>query len=164
MAEERNDSREMTWRSLLPWTELFRGFQIALDPNKLFLAAIGIFVMAVVWWFLAVAFGQFYDAHPPTPKDYSVAADAPDAEKAVAWAKFAHARRQWNLMHKAAGVGGTQYFELEDVVYNKHDYDLLTGEFDRRRTEAQKAAVEEATRRDPAAPGSPWARRIRRSP
>src|SRR5438046_2681359 len=34
MAEERSESREVTWRQLLPWTELFRAFQVSLDLNK----------------------------------------------------------------------------------------------------------------------------------
>ena len=86
MAEERNDSREMTWRSLLPWTELFRGFQIALDPNKLFLAAIGIFLMALAWWFLAFVFSLRYNPNPPDFKqDYlnqAANAGADDKKKA----------------------------------------------------------------------------------
>ena len=43
MAEERS---ELSWRQLLPWTELFRAFQVALDLNKLLLAAAGIFLGA----------------------------------------------------------------------------------------------------------------------
>ena len=33
MAEGKLEGREATWRQLLPWTELFRGFQVALDLN-----------------------------------------------------------------------------------------------------------------------------------
>ena len=56
MAEEKVEPRETSWRQLLPWTELFRGFQVALDVNKLALAAAGILVMAFGWWLLAVLF------------------------------------------------------------------------------------------------------------
>ena len=56
MAEEKVEPRETSWRQLLPWTELFRGFQVALDLNKLALAAAGILVMAFGWWLLAVLF------------------------------------------------------------------------------------------------------------
>ena len=31
MAVENVETRETSWRRLLPWTELFRGFQVALD-------------------------------------------------------------------------------------------------------------------------------------
>jgi hypothetical protein len=38
------------------WREIFRGFQIALDPRKLLLAAAGIVSMSAVWWLLSVIF------------------------------------------------------------------------------------------------------------
>src|SRR5438552_18459521 len=51
MAEEKTEPREINFRQLLPWTELFRGFQVALDPKKLLLAAAGILITAF-WWSL----------------------------------------------------------------------------------------------------------------
>ena len=42
MAAEKVDVREVSFRQLFPWTELFRGFQVALDPKKLLLAAGGL--------------------------------------------------------------------------------------------------------------------------
>ena len=65
MAEERSESRELTWRQLLPWTALFRAFQVALDLNKLLLAAAGIAVMAFGWWLLAVIFAALYTGGKP---------------------------------------------------------------------------------------------------
>ena len=56
MVEEKVEPRETSWRQLLPWTELFRGFQVALDLNKLALAAAGILVTEFGWWLLAVLF------------------------------------------------------------------------------------------------------------
>ena len=41
MAESKQEAREISWRRLVPWTELFNGFKLTLDPNKLFLAAGG---------------------------------------------------------------------------------------------------------------------------
>ncbi|MEJ5275816.1 MAG: hypothetical protein WHU94_07910 [Thermogemmata sp.] len=38
------------------WREIFRGFQIALDPRKLLLAAGGIVAMTAVWWLLSLIF------------------------------------------------------------------------------------------------------------
>ena len=51
------------------WTEIFRCFQIALDPRKLFVAAIGILVMSSLWWLLSVTF--HYKAPIPTADEYS---------------------------------------------------------------------------------------------
>jgi hypothetical protein len=133
MAEERTDSREMTWRTLFPWTELFRGFQLALDPNKLLLAAIGIFAMAIVWWFLAWFFSSvFFSNIPPDWKqDFYLKpenANATSEKKAELWATFTHKRRQWNLMHRATGLGNgasVQVYQIEDLVGTLHDYETL---------------------------------------
>jgi len=51
------------------WTELFKTFQVALDPKKLVLAALGILVMFVGWWLLSII---FYGARSvPNQLDYS---------------------------------------------------------------------------------------------
>ena len=54
MAEDKVEPREINWRQLMPWTVLFQGFRVALDPNKLVLAAAGILLMAFGWWLLAI--------------------------------------------------------------------------------------------------------------
>src|SRR5262245_23028720 len=56
MAEEKVEAREPSWSHLLPWTTLFRGFQITLDLNKLLLASAGIVLTAFVWWLLSIIF------------------------------------------------------------------------------------------------------------
>jgi len=56
MAEEKVEVRDINFRQVLPWTELFRGFQVALDPKKLLLAAAGILLMAIGWWLWAFVF------------------------------------------------------------------------------------------------------------
>src|SRR5947209_5555212 len=56
MAEEKYESRDVTAPNWMPWTLLFRGFQVAMDPKKLFLAAAGIVAMAAGWWVLAFIF------------------------------------------------------------------------------------------------------------
>jgi hypothetical protein len=43
-------------RAALPWTEIFRCFQVALDPRKLLVAAAGILTMAVGWFILSAIF------------------------------------------------------------------------------------------------------------
>jgi hypothetical protein len=117
MADERTEPHEASWRQLLPWTELFRGFQVALDLNKLLLAAAGIVTMAFGWWLLSVIFTANEKTVPPIRTDSS----AP-------WTEFKQARDHWNLMHEAAGVGKeTQYYELEDVASTQQEYDLFKG-------------------------------------
>src|SRR5262245_57063174 len=98
MAEERVDSREATWRQLFPWTELFRAFQVALDLNKLLLAAAGIAVMAFGWWLLAVIFASGEDRSDKL-RDWKNFTQG--AESAEQWKAFRQYRRHWNLMHEA---------------------------------------------------------------
>src|SRR5262245_10002435 len=87
MAEDKMDGREATWRQLLPWTELFRGFQVAFDLNKMLLAAAGILVMAFGWWLLAVCFRNMprdlTDVPPDWPAKYQV-----QEEPRKAWEHF----------------------------------------------------------------------------
>ena len=64
MAEDRMEPREINFRQWLPWTQLFRGFWVALDPKKLLLAAAGILVMAVGWWLLAIGFFDWLSEKP----------------------------------------------------------------------------------------------------
>jgi hypothetical protein len=119
MAEQKTDARELTWRRLVPWTEIFNGFKLTLDPNKLFLAAAGILVMAFAWWFLAVVFGAAYKSTPETwPGKYNKIED-PD----LRWKTFVLDRERWNLMHAAAGIGGS------DAVYLPQDLAATPEEF-----------------------------------
>src|SRR5262249_22666331 len=117
---DKAETREVSWRQLLPWTELFRGFQIALDLNKLLLAAGGILVTAFGWWLLAVIFSTAYDKSPPAwPGNYKTKAKgANDAEKdANAWRAFKADRDSWNLMHRSAGLSDEPMLvEPEDLA------------------------------------------------
>src|SRR5215470_15747989 len=56
MADGRDLSGGFSYRTALPWTNIFRCFQIALDPRKLFVAAVGILVMSFSWWLLSHMF------------------------------------------------------------------------------------------------------------
>src|SRR6266550_4754517 len=56
MAEDKVAPRESSMNQRLPWLAIFQGFRIALDFNKLVLAAAGIIVMAFGWWLLAILF------------------------------------------------------------------------------------------------------------
>jgi hypothetical protein len=117
MADERTEPRELSWRQLLPWAELFRGFQVALDLNKLLLAAAGIVVMAFGWWLLSVIFTAGDPKVPPVWKG-----------SFNTWAEFRQARAHWNLMHEAAGIGnGPQFYEVADIASSEREYDLFNG-------------------------------------
>src|SRR3954467_5542964 len=110
MADERSESRAATWRPLLPWTELFRAFQVALDLNKLLLAAAGIAVMALGWWLLALVFSIGESRVPPDwPGQFN-------ADNAQEWAEFRKSRLHWNLMNEAVGLKSDAQIEVKDVA------------------------------------------------
>jgi hypothetical protein len=109
MAEEKNELRDINYRQLLPWTELFKGFQLALDPKKLLLAAAGIMVMYTGWMALSLVF--YRSRNEPKDSDYTLASyqkeGATEAEAEVLRkAQFEHAHYQWQLLHDTAGPDG----------------------------------------------------------
>ena len=79
MAEDKYEARETNWRQLLPWTALFQGFRVALDVNKLLLAAAGILVMAFGWWLLGVIFSPSADSATRNRTNEVTAAARPPA-------------------------------------------------------------------------------------
>jgi hypothetical protein len=106
------------------WTEIFRCFQIALDPKKLFVAAAGILVMSSLWWLLSVIF--YYDApklsedpystnnvqkdfvgknDPATGKPYDNDT-LPVAVEAERVRRFNADFEQWKVLDSLAGPGG----------------------------------------------------------
>ena len=92
MAEERIEPREINFRQWLPWTLLFRGFWVAVDYKKLLLAAAGILVMSLGWYFLAVIFYNSRTAPDFATGNYSE------------WSTFQEARRHWNLLHACVNL------------------------------------------------------------
>jgi hypothetical protein len=109
MPEDKVEARELSWRHLLPWTEIFRGFGVALDLNKLLLAAAGIFVMWIGWFLLAWIFGATYANQPPQVGTFT--------RETNPWAAFQRERNHWNLMHATAGVGNEfEKFDVEDLA------------------------------------------------
>ncbi len=140
MAEDKIDGREATWRQLLPWTELFRGFQIALDLNKLLLAAGGILTMAFGWWLLAWFFVVAgFKTEPPTWEsggDRSI--KSPDKQKA--WADFRRERDEWNLMYESAGIGSAgQRFTVDDLANSPEEYESFKDLGDKQGDALEKA-------------------------
>src|SRR5262245_12496677 len=120
MAEERlpQPPREFEWRQLFPFVELFRGFQVALDLNKLLLAAAGIAVMAFFWWFLAFMFTLDARRVPPEwPGSF--------AQQEDGWRRFREARAHWNLMNETAGLDPSAKYEVLDLAESPEEYDEL---------------------------------------
>src|SRR5207248_5840020 len=89
MVEDKVEPREVSWRQRLPWTEIFQGFRVALDFNKLVLAAAGILVMAFGWWLLAWIFyyGEPVWSAPAYAAGNYAGADE-DQRKDNAWRAF----------------------------------------------------------------------------
>ena len=61
MAEGRVEPSTLPVRKDYQWTEIFKSFQVALDPRKLLVAAAGILVMSFGWYLLST---MFYYAEP----------------------------------------------------------------------------------------------------
>lgn len=120
MAEGHSPSSGFSIRSTLPWTELFRCFQVALDPRKLAIAAAGILAMAFGWYLLSAIFyseppKQSEDRYntstiekelqgktnPKTNQAYTEADRA-----AIRNQRYAEDLKQWQVMAELAGPGG----------------------------------------------------------
>lgn len=162
MAEEKIELRDLSFRHLLPWTEIFRSFQVALDPRKLLLAAAGLVVMSLGWWLLAIIFSSSatrpdlsmaeYASKNFRPKDASDQEAAAQIGDALSWKKFKEDRLQYNLLYKAAGRAPEltdagdladsrdEYKQIEDAINKgKTDFVIKTDSgTDRRITLAQK--------------------------
>ena len=120
MAEEKSDLREAAWRQMFPWTELFRCFKVAVDPNKLLLAAAGIFAMAVGWWLLALLFGAPYQSAAP------LQCRRHGRKGGGKLGRYKAQRDSWNLMHRTAGVGQSgEKVTFEDLAESPAEYEAF---------------------------------------
>ncbi|MFM8271627.1 MAG: hypothetical protein ACKODX_04750 [Gemmata sp.] len=119
MADGRDHSGGFSYRTALPWTNIFRCFQIALDPRKLLVAALGILAMSFLWWLLSNTF--YYKAPLETEPKYGVqaiqkeyegrtkadGANYTEADYAqVGRERFLHDYKQWQQLDSLAGPGG----------------------------------------------------------
>src|SRR6266852_9239570 len=112
MAEDKVEVRDINYRQTFPSVELFRGFQVALDPKKLLLAAAGIVIMSVGWVFWSWVF--FSSSSEPSPSDYVPAEYqkrnaemTEDQAKRLANNDFKRDHKKWQLLRDTAGPGGT---------------------------------------------------------
>ena len=124
MADGRDQTAAFSYRAALPWTNIFRCFQVALDPRKLFVAALGILAMSFLWWLLSNVF--YYKAPTANDPDYSNTAVQKDFEgktnpttgkpytndelpvvvAAEAKRRFERDYAQWQQLDALAGPGG----------------------------------------------------------
>src|SRR5436190_21107591 len=101
MAEDKVEPREATPSQRLPWIPSFQGFRIALDFNKLLLAAAGIVVMAFGWWLLAAIFSY---EEPNDPNKWATDSRVTRVEggevekKKALWAAFKADHDKWALL------------------------------------------------------------------
>src|SRR5262245_61051396 len=129
MAEDKVEPREATPSQRLPWVSIFQGFRIALDFNKLLLAAAGIIVMAFGWWLLAAIFN--YD-EPTDPNKWAtdsrvtrVEGGDPEKKKAL-WAAFKADHDKWALLYKQTGnPADNKKLNAADFADSKDEWDRL---------------------------------------
>ncbi len=139
MAEEKVEVRDINFRQVLPWTELFRGFQVALDLKKLLLAAAGILAMALGWWLWGVIFytqarpkwedNRYYSIvkapvrlEPGTDESAKEVAEAKQRQEA--WNLFKDDRRKWDILHASAGTS-IVHTDAGDLATTPEEYEAI---------------------------------------
>ena len=120
MADEKVELKDVNFRQLFPWTALFDGFRVALDPKKLLLAAGGILVMSIGWQILGWA---FYESR----KEPTWASGEYGERTEANWEKCKAARDKWNLLYEAAG-DQEKFFEADDLAQTMDEYDQIKKE------------------------------------
>ncbi len=126
MAEDKVEPREVSLNQRLPWIAIFQGFRIALDFNKLVLAAAGIVVMAFGWWLLAAVF-NYNEPEVDNPRYAARVVNLESAKQPAAmWAEFRSDYQKWALMYEAAGnPADEQTFTPGDFASDRAEYRLL---------------------------------------
>ncbi|MDB5309950.1 MAG: hypothetical protein JWO38_4152 [Gemmataceae bacterium] len=72
MPDGRDQTPGFSFRATFPWMEIFRCFQVALDPRKLLVAAAGILTMSLGWYVLSAMF--YYKAPDRSAAEYQTTA------------------------------------------------------------------------------------------
>jgi hypothetical protein len=128
MADDKFEPREINFRQWLPWTQIFRGFWIALDHKKLLLAAAGILAMSLGWWFISSVTYRFRKAPEWAAPNYG-----------TNWEAFKKDRARWNLFYEAAGPGTDHAeFDENDLANDTTQYEALARAFTAIRQEAKE--------------------------
>ncbi|MEZ6140965.1 MAG: hypothetical protein R3B84_10375 [Zavarzinella sp.] len=113
MTEDRGGSQRFpAWKKpQASWTSIFRTFLVALNPGKLFVAAIGILVTALGWWLLSVIFYHSWSVpdREKVASSYKEVPDGQDAEKLRAERlvkiekDYQERLATWAMMYEMAG-------------------------------------------------------------
>lgn len=108
------------------WLQLFRSFPVALDPRKLFVAALGILVMSVGWHLLSRAFhydkplrgNETYTNKNLASRGYAAPAGVDPEKYLTEEGDRQHARdlARWTVMDDLAGDGG----KLRTLPWNEY--------------------------------------------
>jgi hypothetical protein len=113
MAEGRDEAPAYPARPTHPWAEIFRCFQVALDPRKLLVAAAGILLVSVGWYLLSLAFNRDMprDTDPAYTDDAQLARKypalaSPEERRAAGRRQYDEDFAEWKVLHALAGPGG----------------------------------------------------------
>lgn len=129
MAEDKLEQREFNFRQALPWTELFQGFRVALDPKKLLLAAAGIVAMALGWFVLSWLFVAAESKPQPNDPTYAEQRNHDEAHAGKqAWQKFREDRTKWNILWQHAGDESDRYTDAGDLAKDYEQYEAKSDE------------------------------------
>jgi hypothetical protein len=124
MAEDKLEQREFNFRQAFPWTELFQGFRVALDPKKLLLAAAGIVAMALGWFVLSWLFVAAEAKPQPNDPAYTELRNRDDSNAGKhAWQRFREDRTKWNILWKYAGDDSDRYEDAADLAQSYDQYE-----------------------------------------
>ncbi|HMP57708.1 MAG TPA: hypothetical protein PKD86_00020 [Gemmatales bacterium] len=91
MPDEKTESRDFSVRQWLPWTEIFRAFQIALDPAKMLLASAAVFLLWMGWALLGMVMGPKDSSYGVWPGNVERGANPVFAAREVNPGEFARA-------------------------------------------------------------------------
>ena len=142
MADGRDGSAPgFEFRRAFPWADIFRCFQVALDPRKLLVAAVGIFAMSFGWWLLSVIFWKpAYDrsdsrySNTVVQKEYQgkKKADGTDYNEAdlkeIGDKQHARDMEEWRVLDRLAGPDGGKLRTMPWSEYRgPNPYLLVTG-------------------------------------
>ena len=119
MAAGPPDAQAFSFRKAFLWTEIFRTFQVAIDPRKLLLAAAGILVMSLGWYALSKAFATDAPRRTDDARYGSAAVRAGAGDKRADGLDYTEADyaleadrlygrdlEQWKTLDALAGPGG----------------------------------------------------------
>jgi len=88
MPDGRDQAPAFSFRTTMPWSDIFRCFQVALDPRKLLLAAAGILVMSFGWYVLsAIFYYKAPDREDPLYSNKYILDDSGNKERIAAMVK-----------------------------------------------------------------------------